>query len=135
MRGNIMHSRARRATTLFIVPSVGLLLFVAALLSNHPPRMASLSVQSGEPNVGNHTKWAVMFDDEFNGHMLDAKKWSTCYEWYDAANKGCTNDGNDEQEWYLPEQISLSNGYAILTAIKEPVAVVTNGVTKTYPYR
>lgn len=54
--------------------------------------------------------WTLAFDDEFNGSYLDTTTWSTCFDW------DCTNAGSDELEWYTPENVTVSNGAAQLTA-------------------
>lgn len=55
-----------------------------------------------------------IFDDEFDGTAL-GRVWSTCYPWTNP-KKGCTNGGSLELEWYLPGNVSISNGYLKLTA-------------------
>jgi beta-glucanase (GH16 family) len=87
------------------------------------------------PNVTNSNQWVTAFSDDFNGTQLDTSKWSTCYDWRPAATNGCTNGGNNEQEWYLPQQVSLKNGSANLTATNQPITVNTQHGQKTYPYR
>ncbi|HEX9016721.1 MAG TPA: glycoside hydrolase family 16 protein [Chloroflexota bacterium] len=74
--------------------------------------------------------WSLAFDDEFNGNTLDRSKWSTCYSWFNAAT-GCTNAGNNELEWYLPDGVSVSDGSLKLTAQRRTVTG-TNG--KSYSY-
>jgi beta-glucanase (GH16 family) len=56
----------------------------------------------------------LIFTDEFPGTELDRSKWRTCYPWF--RTTGCTNHGNPEMEWYLPEQISVKGGVLHLTA-------------------
>ena len=50
----------------------------------------------------------LIFDDGFDGADLDRSKWGTCYPWFKTT--GCTNHGNPELEWYLPEQVSVQGG-------------------------
>lgn len=62
--------------------------------------------------------WQLIFEDEFNATSLDREKWTTCYWW----NKdGCTNLGNEELQWYRPENVSLSDGSLRLTARRQKV--------------
>jgi beta-glucanase (GH16 family) len=77
----------------------------------------------------------VIFRDDFNGSKLDARKWDTCYPWANSGT-GCTNHGNNELEWYLPEQIQVSGGAAHLVAAATPTSGTTrNGQPATYPWR
>lgn len=57
--------------------------------------------------------WRLVFQDDFNGSKLDADRWVTCYDWN---KRGCTNTGNDEAQWYLPEQVSVGGGALTLSA-------------------
>ncbi len=59
--------------------------------------------------VGRTTGWNLVFQDEFAGAALDRGKWTTCYPWFEPA-KGCTSVGNDELQWYLPQQVQVANG-------------------------
>ncbi len=84
------------------------------------------------PPAGRH--WQLVFDDEFDGSRLNADRWVTCYDWYDAAHDGCTNNGNFEQEWYRASQVSVSNGHATLTAQPRPTLGWSGSYEQTYPY-
>jgi len=72
--------------------------------------------------------WKLSFGDEFNGSILDKRKWVTCYDWYDAKYNGCSNNGNNEQEWYSPSNVTQHDGSLKLTAVKKS----TVGWNKTY---
>lgn len=61
---------------------------------------------------------ALLFGDEFDGTSLNVSKWSTCYFW---DNRGCTNPGNGELQWYVPEQVSVSDGLLRLQARRQSV--------------
>jgi beta-glucanase (GH16 family) len=69
-----------------------------------------------------------VFQDGFDGDRLDGKRWATCYDWN---NGGCTNAGNHEAEWYLPGQVGVHDGRAVLTAQRRDT-VGSDG--KTYPW-
>ena len=63
--------------------------------------------------------WTLVFSDEFDGPGLDREKWTTCYWW----NKnGCTNLGNAELQWYMPDNVSLADGQLVMTARPEEVS-------------
>ncbi|MFE5712749.1 family 16 glycosylhydrolase [Streptomyces sp. NPDC056501] len=72
--------------------------------------------------------WRLVLDEGFDGKELDDRTWTTCYDW----NKdGCTNSGNDELQWYLPEQVSVRDGELTLTAERHE----TEGSDdRTYPW-
>lgn len=78
--------------------------------------------------VGQTGNWSLIFHDEFEGNTLDDSRWVTCY-WWD--NNGCTNEGNNELQWYLPENIIVQDGALHLRAIEQEV---TGSNGKVYPY-
>jgi beta-glucanase (GH16 family) len=61
-------------------------------------------------------RWTVDLRERFDGTTLDAGRWTTCYWWDDG---GCTNLGNDEAQWYVPEQVATTDGHLELTAAPE----------------
>lgn len=67
----------------------------------------------------------LVFNQTFRGKKLDKATWGTCYPWMDAAT-GCSNFGNNEDEWYLPSQDRVGAGSLHLAA--QPRA--TQGTTK-----
>ncbi|KQX11643.1 hypothetical protein ASC82_17340 [Streptomyces sp. Root431] len=72
--------------------------------------------------------WRLVLDENFDGTELDDRTWTTCYDW----NKGgCTNSGNDELQWYMPDQVSVRDGELTLTAERHE----TEGSDdRTYPW-
>jgi beta-glucanase (GH16 family) len=70
----------------------------------------------------------LVFTDEFDGDQLDEAKWNTCYPW---DNRGCTNAGNHEAEWYLPDEVMVSDGQLRLRVEKREVNAPDG---ETYPY-
>ncbi|MER7579254.1 family 16 glycosylhydrolase [Kitasatospora sp. NPDC097691] len=72
--------------------------------------------------------WHEVFRDDFNRATLDGSKWTTCYDWNVG---GCTNSGHQEDQWYLPGQVSQANGALTLTAQREPT-VGSDG--RVYPW-
>lgn len=80
--------------------------------------------------LGRHgDEWEVIFEDGFDGDELDTSVWNTCHWWDDG---GCTIASNDELEWYLPSQVTVSDGRLRLTAEK---GEVEGSDGETYPYR
>lgn len=74
------------------------------------------------------SNWTLLFSDEFDGVYLDQTKWTTCYWW---ENMGCSNTSNNQLEWYLPDNVLVSNGTVKLLADRRTI-VGTDG--ETYPY-
>jgi beta-glucanase (GH16 family) len=83
---------------------------------------------NGAPESDMH----LVFDADFGGSTLNSAIWDTCYPWANQAT-GCTNFDNNEVEWYLPSQVSVSGGYLDLTARKAPTLGYTReGTQKEY---
>jgi beta-glucanase (GH16 family) len=68
--------------------------------------------------LGQDGSFELVFEDEFEGQELALSRWTTCY-WWD--KNGCTNLGNEELQWYMPDNVSLDNGILTLTARPEKV--------------
>ena len=79
-------------------------LFVSCRASRPTP-ITSLPDPSG---------WKLAFSDEFDSKTLDTAKWNTCYPWVE--DGGCTNSGNNELEWYQPDEVFVENGLLRLRA-------------------
>lgn len=79
----------------------------------------------------------LVFRDEFNTSTLDSSHWSTCYEWFRADYNGCSNNANQELQWYMPGQVSVGNGHLTLKAIEQSVEGWNGDANQqqTYPYR
>ena len=72
---------------------------------------SSHSTSDNSPN-GPAGRWRLRFSDEFNGSSVDTSQWHTAYWW--GGTKG------EEQEEYVPEGVTLSNGALHLTARPRP---------------
>jgi beta-glucanase (GH16 family) len=68
--------------------------------------------------LGRSDSFELVFNDEFDGPVLDRDRWTTCY-WWD--KNGCTNLSSNELQWYMPDNISIENGALVLTARPESV--------------
>ena len=63
-----------------------------------------------------HAAWSLVWSDEFDGSSLDTTKWTA-----DVGN-GCPDLcgwGNNELQWYRPENVTVSGGNLVLTAKDE----------------
>ena len=69
---------------------------------------------------GQSDQWALVFHDEFNGNALDQSVWTDCY-WWDWEDDGCTNRGNNELQWYTPDNVLVSEGTLKLRAQQQTV--------------
>ena len=60
--------------------------------------------------------WDLVLGDDFSSGGLDQETWATCYWWDDS---GCTIATTEELQWYLPENVAVSDGVLTLSAIRE----------------
>lgn len=63
--------------------------------------------------------WELIFADEFNGNKLDTNIWS--YQNGTGAEYGLNGWGNDEEQYYMDDNISVSEGTLTIEAKKESV--------------
>lgn len=61
--------------------------------------------------------WTLIWNDEFDGNKLDLTKWD--YQIGTGSQYGLTGWGNEEAQYYTPENVSVKNGYLIIEAKKE----------------
>jgi len=74
----------------------------------------------------------LVFDDEFSSPKIG---WDTCYPWWPTSSRGCTNEGNpDEQEWYMPSGVVPAGGSALLTARRQLTTGTYRGTPKVFDY-
>lgn len=72
-----------------------------------------LSRSEARPPGRGGNGWSLVFSDTFDGRRLDRDRWTTCYWW---AVGGCTNEGNDELQWYRPGRVRVRDGAVRLVA-------------------
>lgn len=98
-----------------------------AAASSTTPSASLLTVPAG---------WKLTFDPGFSGTSLDGGTWSTCYDWATNPSAGCTNNPAAEKEWYLPSQVSVSDGVLNLTAQRESTTGLSaTGASQQYTCR
>ncbi|MCQ2572809.1 MAG: glycoside hydrolase family 16 protein [Treponema sp.] len=61
--------------------------------------------------------WKLVWQDEFNGNKLDLTKWD--YQTGTGSQYGLNGWGNDELEYYTPENVSVKKGNLVIEARKE----------------
>jgi beta-glucanase (GH16 family) len=90
--------------------------------------VTTTTVPSGPVPQGPGGTWNMVFDDEFSGSSVDTAKWSYCYPW-----GACNNAGNNELEWYQPQNVTEGNGALSLTARKQAAHgfAYTSGLIQT----
>ncbi|MEM8684367.1 MAG: family 16 glycosylhydrolase [Pseudomonadota bacterium] len=69
--------------------------------------------------VGDGDELTLVWSDEFNGTSLDPETW--LFEEGDGSQYGIPGWGNNEQQYYLPDNARLENGLLIITAKREQV--------------
>ncbi|MHB1005751.1 MAG: glycoside hydrolase family 16 protein [Chloroflexota bacterium] len=80
--------------------------------------------------VGQTGPWHLVFQDEFDGSTLDSGAWIPCYPWYNPAT-GCTSEGNDELQWYLPKRVKVQDG-ALTLSVQPERYRGTDGILYAY---
>ncbi len=78
--------------------------------------------------LGSSGQWDLVFSEDFDDARLKTSSWTTCYWWND---RGCTNLGNNELEWYLPENVVVKDGALHLVAIPRNVIGIR---AKRFPF-
>lgn len=101
---------AVRRYGLFLVLTAFAAVFSQSSLGNTRQKGIAPKAPSGE--------WKLVMSEDFDGSGLNSKLWTTCYWWDDG---GCTNLGNKEMQWYMPKNVSVSNGVLRLTAKPQKV--------------
>ena len=77
---------------------------------------------------GDAASWTPIFADEFSATALDTAKWTVCYWWNE---DGCTNKGNHEMQWYVPDGVSVADDLLHLTATQR---LAKDRQGNTYPF-
>jgi beta-glucanase (GH16 family) len=106
-------NKLERVARIVLGITLAALIVVLAALTVH-----RLELSAAPPPYQQAGEWEIMFRDEFNGTELDRNKWVTCY-WWD--EDGCTNLGNNELQWYQPENVLVEDGNLILRALEQPI--------------
>jgi len=70
------------------------------------------------------SSWTMVWSDEFGGSALNTDNWNI--QSGDGSEYGLTAWGNNEEEWYQAQNITVADGNLVITAKEE----ATNG----YPY-
>jgi beta-glucanase (GH16 family) len=105
-RAEIRRARRRRQFVALAVVVVVALVAIGFLVTRE-------DTTSAAPQRG-----ALLLDESFSGTGLNPNRWSPCYHW---ATDGCTNLSNNELEWYVPEQVKVSDGVLSLEADRRTV--------------
>ncbi|HLO77181.1 MAG TPA: family 16 glycosylhydrolase [Magnetospirillum sp.] len=77
-----------------------------------PQPPAAVTAAAGSPT------WSLTLNQTFDSGALDDQVWSSWYRWGDQSG-GSTNYGNNEQQWYMPSQVTVSGGTLNLTATQQ----------------
>ena len=79
--------------------------------------LSVLCFSCGSVEVPEKEGWTLIWNDEFTGKKLDTTKWD--YQIGTGSQYGLNGWGNDEAQYYTPENVSVKDGYLILEAKKE----------------
>jgi beta-glucanase (GH16 family) len=77
------------------------------------PRATAARFSEADMPDGPKGHWQLVFYDHFTGITLDTANWSTCYYF------GCTDNGNNELEWYQASQVKVNGDTVSLTVIPQ----------------
>lgn len=114
----------RVPTTVGTSPHLSTSTTVRPARSGRTPSLATATTRS--------PRGRLIFEDHFGSDRLSGR-WSLCYPW--GTPTGCTNHGNDEDQWYVPQQVTVSDGAVRLTAVRRPaLGVDRDGRPQTFPF-
>jgi beta-glucanase (GH16 family) len=76
--------------------------------------------------------WQLVWSDEFDGELLDSTKWS--YQTGTGSQYGLEGWGNNELQYYRPENVSVGGGLLTITAKREGYGgmLYTSGRIRTF---
>ena len=74
--------------------------------------------------------WNLIWSDEFDGGTLDLTKWS--HDIGTGSQYGLWGWGNGELQFYQPQNTTVSNGIATITAKEEPNGLVDSWGNTSY---
>ena len=110
---------------------------------------ATFTVQNAAPEPKpTDPRGELVFSEDFNSSSLNTTVWDTCYPWGNEGGYGglsgsgnCYNAGTREEQLYVDDAISVSNGTLKLTAKRERVTAngrafnYTSGMIASHPRR
>ncbi len=88
-----------------------------------PPAAVNVNIQNPTLTVANNSaispgdSLSLVWSDEFDGVQLDPEVWF--FESGDGSQYGIPGWGNNELQWYLPDNAELRNGILVITAREE----------------
>ena len=71
----------------------------------------------GTSKIPEKEGWTLIWNDEFTGKKLDTTKWD--YQIGTGSQYGLNGWGNDEAQYYAPENVSVEDGCLVIEARKE----------------
>jgi beta-glucanase (GH16 family) len=111
-------TKSRWLTGRRITVAAALLVLLVLLVGYVVTTRPSSSTTSTTTPTHAQSSGQVLLNATFDDGRLDPAIWNTCHWW---ADQGCTIATNNELEWYLPQQVSVSDGALRLTAEPSPV--------------
>lgn len=102
------------------VSAVSAALLTGCKTENENPEVAAPTPPQALADYG----WQLVWSDEFDGTSLSDENWTA--ETGDGSQYGIPGWGNNEQQWYLAENATVTDGVLTITAREE--------MTNNYPY-
>ena len=76
----------------------------------------------------------LAYDGEFSGSSLNYAQWATCLPWW-VSGQGCTNEGDQSQNWDLPTNDVVTPGNLSINMMKQNIrGIGPSGQPKEFNY-
>ena len=79
--------------------------------------VSMLSFSCSRSKITEKEGWTLVWNDEFSGRKLDTTKWD--YQIGTGSQYGLNGWGNEEAQYYTPENVFVKDGYLVIEAKKE----------------
>ncbi len=101
----------------FILIAVGVGVIYLVMMSKGPKEVEITPIEMGTILTTESGNWELIWSDEFQGNTLDLTKWD--YQIGNGAIYGVSDWGNNEEEYYTSDNVSVSEGFLKIEAKQE----------------